>query len=62
MKYLTTQEAARRLNYDSDASIRKLIQRKQLKAEKIGGVWAIREEELGKIKRTRKQYSKRNSS
>jgi excisionase family DNA binding protein len=62
MKYLTTEEAAQRLGYDSDASIRKLIQRKQLKAEKIGGVWAIREEELGKIKRKRKRYSKRKTS
>jgi excisionase family DNA binding protein len=58
---LTTKEAAQRLNYDSDASIRKLIQRKQLKAEKLGKVWAIPVEELGKIKWIRKQYKKKTS-
>ena len=61
MKYITTKEAAERLKYTSDAVIRKLIQRGHLKAEKLGHVWMIPEEELGKVKRIRKQYKKRTS-
>ena len=58
MKYLTTKEAARRLHYEGDAQIRKLIQRGKLKAEKFGGVWVIAEEELQAFKRHRKQAKK----
>lgn len=61
MKNLTTKEAAEKLNYTSDVTIRQLIRRKQLNAQKHGHVWVIPEEELGKIKRVRKQYKKRNS-
>ncbi len=61
MKFLTTKEAAERLNYSSDAAIRKLIQREQLDAQKHGHVWLIPEEELDNIKRVRKRYQKRTS-
>ena len=59
MKYLTTKEAAEKLNYSSDAVIRTLIQRKQINAEKLGHVWMIPEEEIKNIKRVRKQYKPR---
>lgn len=62
MKLYTTKEAAEKLKYTTDASIRKLIQRGQLNAEKFGKVWVISEEELGKIKRIRKRYAQRKTS
>ncbi len=61
MGFITTKEAAERLNYSSDAAIRKLIQRKQLTPKKFGRVWLIPEEELDNIKRVRKRYQKRTS-
>jgi excisionase family DNA binding protein len=62
MKFYTTKKAAEKLNYTSDAVIRKLIERKQLKAEKFGHMWLIPEEDLEKIKRIRKPYRKKKSS
>lgn len=62
MKYLTTKEAAETLGYASDAVIRRLIKTKDINAHKFGKSWAIPEEELGNIKRIRKQYRKRKSS
>ncbi len=61
MKYLTTKQVAEKLNYSSDAVIRQLIKTKAIDAEKLGHVWMIPVEELGKIKRIRKQYKKRTS-
>jgi excisionase family DNA binding protein len=60
-KYLTTKEAAQRLNYKGDAQVRKLIQRGKLKPEKLGHVWVIAEEELQEFIRNRKQRKKKAS-
>jgi len=61
MRYLTTKEAAEKLNYASDAVIRTLIRTKHIKAEKLGHVWAIPEKELEKVKRIKKPYKKKTS-
>jgi excisionase family DNA binding protein len=61
MKDLTTKEAARRLGYKGDAQIRKLIQRGQLKPERLGKAWAISVEELSKFEKDRKQAKKKTS-
>jgi excisionase family DNA binding protein len=61
MKYLTTKEAAEKLNYSSDAVIRKLIQRGKLNPAKFGKVWMISEEELSKIKRIPKLNKTKSS-
>jgi len=53
MKYVTTKQAAKLLNYTGDAQVRKLIERGQLHAEKFGRVWLIPEEELGNTKRAK---------
>ena len=60
-KLFTTKEAAEKLNYASDAVIRRLIKTKQINAEKIGHVWVIPEKELEKLKRVKKPYKKRTS-
>lgn len=40
MQYITTQEAAKRLDLTQEA-VRKLIERGALRAEKLGEIWAI---------------------
>lgn len=57
MNYLTTKEAAVKLNYTSDACIRKLIRQGKLNYIKRGRDLFIPEEELGRVKRVRKQYN-----
>ena len=62
MKLLSTKEAAEVLKYKSDAYIRTLCAKKEIKAQKVGNAWVIPEKELGKIKRIRKQYRPRKTS
>jgi excisionase family DNA binding protein len=59
MKYLTTKEAAAKLNYASDAIIRQMIQKKRLKAEKFGAVWMIPEQELRKFEKSLRPYKRK---
>ena len=56
-----TKQAADKLNYTSDAVIRQLIQRGKLNAHKLGHIWVIPEEELGKIKRIQKPTKRKTS-
>ena len=59
MKYLTTKEAAEKLNYASDAIVRQMIQKKKIDADKLGHVWMISEKELEKFKTKRRTYNKK---
>jgi excisionase family DNA binding protein len=61
MKVFTTRQAAAELNYTSDAVIRRLIQDRKIHAEKLGHVWVIPEEEIGRMKRIRKQAKRKTS-